>query len=134
MSEPRTQDEVVEELPSGCCGHGTTPGYQVQARYIGEPKILGGVMLSKEWKTLWFPNSPVGVPTHSGPHDWYLPAAECMSYEAAQALRWWFLSVCAADILGSMCIETRLLAYRIKYSYEATEPKVIVEVKESWRP
>lgn len=125
-----------EQLPSdqqfpqkGSSQSGTGFGYQVQARYMfHEPKEFGGIVLDNRWRTLYFQRSPIGVPT-AGEFEWYLRPCQCMSYQAAQALRWWFVAAAEArDIAGSLCLETRLLKVKIKYSTESEVLEAIEEV------
>ncbi len=43
-----------------------------------------------------------------------------MTYEQAEAMRWWFLAnIEATRIGGCLCFETRLVEYRAEYSRSA---------------
>lgn len=136
MNEQVSSEEKVDlQLPIGNSASGTMHGYQVQARYMyHEPKEFGGMILDQRWKTLSFDRSPVGVPTTRGLHDWYLPASNCMTLAAAQALRWWFLANCESSTWGgALCVETRIVSFEIKYSVEAKATAVMEEEPNAWR-
>lgn len=133
MSNLRTDEQIEGAFaPSGS---GTQAGFQVQARYMhNEPKKFGDVILDQRWRTLDFPASHVGVPVHRSGWDWWLPASGCMTYEAAQALRWWFLATCvAADVGGRPCLETRIVSFAITYSHSAKPSAVMEEDPDDWR-
>lgn len=53
-------------------------------------------------------------------HD--LDATGWLEHHEAEALRWWFICASHAsdEIGGGLCIETRLVAFKIRYSYSAT--------------
>lgn len=124
-----------QEFPQkGSSMSGTDFGYQVQARYnFHTPKQFGDIVLDQRWRTLYFQKSPIGVPV-AGELQWYLRPCQCMSFQAAQALRWWFVADAeASDLLGSMCLETRLLKVRVKYSTESEILEPICEVTEHGR-
>ena len=136
-SEPLTTEEKAEdlELPQGMSANATgQSGYQVQARYNNhEPKQFGELILDKRWKTLYFPKSPIGVPSRRQ-WDWHLGATECLSFPAAQALRWWFMAQCHCEEWGGgLCVETRIVAFRIEYSVKSTAEMVLEEDKDAWR-
>lgn len=107
-----------DEFPSkGSSGSGTEVAFSVQARlaYI-EPRQVAGHLLDTRWTTLHFEKSPIGVPTKpqlsSVNHG-------LLSYQAAQALRWWFLA--QADVeFSCLCIETRIVEHKITYSFTET--------------
>lgn len=124
-----------EKLPDGPSGNGTQYGYQVQARYMfTTPKEFEGLLLDKEWRTVHFPESRVGIPAGGRFELPELMHAGCCSYEAAQALRWWFLANAHADHFSSLCLETRLLEYYIKYEFKAAPKRVLDYVERSGAP
>lgn len=129
-----TEESGDLQLPSGNSGSGSRPGYQVQARCVGhEPELVCGQLLDQRWKTLRFEKSPIGVPAYRA-WDWHLQASDCMNYEAAQALRWWFLAETANNRLaGRICIETRIVAFKIQYSHQSVAGSVLEENKDEWR-
>jgi hypothetical protein len=132
----RTSEEKVDlQLPVGNSGNGTNYGYQVQARYMYlEPRDFGGIILDQRWRTLYFEKSPIGVPTSRGTFDWFLPASSCMTKQAAEALRWWFLANCESGTWGgSLCVETRLVQFKIEYSHKAEAIAVCEQAKDAWR-
>lgn len=137
MSDPQvsSEEKVDLQLPDGNSVSGTQYGYQVQARYMyHEPKDFGGIILDQRWRTLYFEKSPIGVPTSRGAFDWYLPASNCMTKYAAEALRWWFLANCErGDWGGSLCVETRIVKFKIEYSHKAEATAVCEENKDAWR-
>lgn len=118
-----------QELQKGSNGSGTTTCYLVQARCCkgcGPKEIRGAttgmgksILTDTAWETLYFPKSPIGVPPSRfneeyARHGYY-------SYQAAQALRWWFLAE-QAFVVGA---ETRLVQYTFKYSYSAEPVRAI---------
>lgn len=110
--------EKESEYPKDGQSHsGTTNGYSVQARYnYPEPKQFGDIILHREWKTIYFPKSnTIGVPTGNS-LDWAANQLGLLSYPAAQALRWWFHANAEAEILGSLCLETRIVKHKVEYS------------------
>lgn len=110
-------DKENEYPKKGQSQSGTNHAYSVQARYdYPEPKVFGDIILHKEWKTIYFPKSrDVGVPTGNA-LDWAGNQMGLMSYQAAQALRWWFHANAEAEILGSLCLETRIVKHKVEYS------------------
>lgn len=136
MAEQRSDEKETPKIEGAFApsGAGTQTGYQVQARYVfTEPKRFGELILDKRWKTIHFPTGHHGVPV-SRAWDWWLAASHCMTYEAAQALRWWFLAdVVAGEFGGRLCVETRIVAFAIKYSHSAEATSVMEEENDAWR-
>jgi hypothetical protein len=97
---------------------GTIRGWSVEARCtLDRPKEFDGLLLDKEWCSVPFKESIVGVPRGSR-HDLpILIMTDLFSHEAAQALRWWFVAAAGRKFFGSLGIETRLVAYTITYSF-----------------
>jgi len=49
-----------------------------------------------------------------------------MTYETAQALRWWFIANIRNTLsVNSWCLETRIVPYKIKYDISATKQEAI---------
>lgn len=115
---------------------GTNYGYQVQARYIGTEgvKQVGDLILCQKWKNVPFRRpSPIGVPS-ARDFEWYLLATDCMNYEAAEALRWWFLATCVSESFGGrLCVETRIIRFKIDYSFAGKADAVMEQDKDAWR-
>ena len=110
-------DAPADQFPEkGSSGSGTDTLYSVQARYAyGSPVEIVGHLLDTRWSTLHFAKAPIGVPQNR----LYQPAANLtglMSYEAAQALRWWFVAE-ARCAKGVFCLHTRLVAHRVQFSW-----------------
>lgn len=102
----------------GTSGSGDAHAYTVQARMAYfEPKQICGHLLDTRWRTIYFEQSPVGVPAQSRYSPWSGCLPGMMTYEAAQALRWWFMAN-AAHTFDHFCLETRLVKHEIKYSFE----------------
>jgi hypothetical protein len=103
-------------------GSGTDSGWSVEARYAYyEPKVINGMMLDDRWRTVHFNDtSPIGVPRGPRYHSPWLAHCGLYSYQSAQALRWWFIAQAEAELLGSLCLETRLVKHKITYSYHHT--------------
>lgn len=130
-----TADEVTDlQLPMGPSQGGTNFGFQVQARYMNsQPEQFGDVILDQRWKTLTFDPSPLGVPTARA-WEFYLPALGLMNYESAQALRWWFLANCVVNRLGGrLCVETRIVQFKVTYDFKSVAESVVEESKDAWR-
>ena len=124
-----------EKLPDGNSGSGTTYGYQVQARYMySAPKSFEGMILDKQWRTIPFKEGACGVPAGSRFEMPELVHAYCYSHEAAQALRWWFLANAHASDFSSICLETRLIEYKLEYSHKATAVRVVDYIERSAAP
>lgn len=102
----------------GSSGNGSENAYSVQARMAyHEPKEICGQLLDTRWRTIYFQQSPIGVPTQSRHCPWQGSLPGMMTYQAAEALRWWFLAN-AAHTYDHFCVETRLVKHKITYSYE----------------
>jgi hypothetical protein len=132
-TEHKVSDDL--QLPKGCSGNGNRTGYLVQARYNHptEAKQFGDTILDMRWKTLHFAKALIGVPTRRE-WDWHLAASDCMTFEAAQALRWWFLANCESEgFCGSLCVETRIVVFKIQYSHTSVAEGVLEEDKDAWR-
>lgn len=101
-----------ETIPSGS---GSIDVYTVEARYAyHDPKVLCGQLFDNRWREVQFQQSPIGVPSKTWPLDY----PGYYSFDAAQALRWWFIAQAGASGEGNWCLETRLVRHRAKYSYE----------------
>lgn len=101
---------------------GTTYGYTVEARWAhGTPKQIGDTILHKEWQSLHFNKSPIGIPPH-GPRYGGGCQRESMgllSYAAAEALRWWFIAEVEAQEGHVISMDTRLVAHKITYKLDS---------------
>lgn len=111
MSGAKLVKPEREALPTGS---GTTNVYTVEARYnYHEPTTLCGQQFDNRWREVQFERSTIGVPSNTFPLD----LSGFYSFNAAQALRYWFLAQ-ATMSAGAFCIETRLVRHKAKYSYE----------------
>jgi hypothetical protein len=111
-------DDLKKGRGSSCSG--STFGYAVEARcsYI-EPRQIGDVLLGTEWKRIPFAAAKCGVPIGAEYEAPTLKMCGLLSYQAAQALRWWFHADAEREPLGgSLCLETRIVKYAIQYSYK----------------
>ena len=91
---------------------GSVTGYKVEARRgdgLG-PRIVNGQIFDAEWREVVFAETPIGGIPPRNPHDYELAAFGLMRFEAAQAMRWWWLST---QLFG---IETRLRKYEVEYN------------------
>ena len=96
---------------------GTSRYYVVEARMnYPEPKEYRGMILDAEWRRVRFERGPVGV--SAGCFDPQARQLGLLSHDAAMALAYWFMS---APLLGSLCIQTRLVEVEFIYKYEAQE-------------
>lgn len=107
----------------GSSGNGTDHAYTVEARLAyPEPRSVVGQILDTRWRQVAFVESTVGVPARPRYAPWGAFLSDKLSYQAAQALRWWFLAN-AEQEFSCLCIETRLVEHEIKYSYSSTAIK-----------
>lgn len=104
-------------------GSGTIIGYSVEARMIDgcEPKQINTAIpnwceyiTDSKWTKLSFPENSIGVPARRVGHE-RLKDVSLLDYQAAQALRWWFL----AELPSVTGVITRLVKHELKYTYEA---------------
>src|SRR5690606_9220355 len=79
----------------------------------------GSQLFDQRWKRVKFDTIPLPVGVPSGPPSLsgLRDKLGLYSYQAAQALRWWFHANAAAS-WNDLCLETRLVKHRVKYSYE----------------
>jgi hypothetical protein len=62
-------------------------------------------------------------------------AVGMVSQIEAEALRWQFLAGAEGESrLGSLCLETRLIAHKVKYSYEVTPTEIVNAQNETGGP
>lgn len=91
-------------------------GYRVEAHQALPGKIdeVGGQSFAGEWKEVRFdPGMGFGVPANMfGPH---LRLSQCLSWEQANALAWWFLA--QAEATGKHGIRVRLVRYKVFTSW-----------------
>lgn len=107
---------------------GTAYGYRVEAMYdYIAPVAIGDAIYDKEWRTVHFREGHPGVPLgHRYERAWF-DSANCMSYESAEALRWWFMAECKAGPQMIFCMRTRLVKVEIKYHFEAKRVATLPE-------
>jgi hypothetical protein len=75
---------------------------------------VGNQIFDNQWRTVQFSQGYPGVPTGGFMHS-EAASLGFMSYQSAQAMRWWFLAELEIGMSG-MCMETRLVRHAIKYS------------------
>lgn len=103
-------------------GSGTIIGWTVEARYVCDgAKIINGQMFDDKWRQVSFHNSNTGVPRGASYQNPWLTLTGRYSYEAAQALRWWFYAANNGGGMGMLCLETRLVRHKISYSYDVEQ-------------
>jgi len=115
---PMISEPEKEQKPSHASG--TKHAYRVEVRCgAHEPRVVQGITLDKEWREIHFPEGVPGVPVGPRFDIPELMSTSTLSYQAAQALRWWFhASVEAEKGLNSVMIDSRIVKYEIKYSRE----------------
>ena len=119
--EEPVQAAQPSEFPRKESSHnGTNIGYTVEVRYTGhKPAIINDMVLGKEWQRPKFdavqPPIP-GVPTARPWNAALFSMLGLYDYSAAEALRWWFHANADATGIGAMCVESRIVAHRVKYS------------------
>lgn len=110
-----------ENKTADCSQSGTTHGYRVEAMYdYPEPLTVGEQIFTRDWKIVSFNRGACGVPIGPRFELPWLESAHCVSYQAAQALRWWLHATVGAEGLRGLCLRSRIVKYAIKYSMEAT--------------
>lgn len=121
---PTGPDEFPRKASNGS---GSMKGYSVEARYAyPSPKMFAGNLLDARWSTVQFVETipPFGVPNGRRYSEPWLRNTGLYTYQAAQALRWWFLAAAEAEF-SVLCIETRLVEHDIVYSYGSTATKPV---------
>ncbi len=95
--------------------------YSVEARLAYfTPKQINGHLLDTRWTTVRFDPAPMnlGVPNSRRCHSASAIESGFFGYEAAMALMWWFRAN-AALTYDDICLETRLVAQRVKTEFSA---------------
>jgi hypothetical protein len=113
---PVEEGKHVRNGSSSCCG------YKVEARFNSHhAEAAGDQLFDLRWQEVRFDRSNFGVPASR-----FAAAAntfgdlDMMSYEQAEAMRWWFLAHLEATRAGGcLCWETRLVEYQVSYSRSA---------------
>ena len=101
---------------------GVTSGYTVEARWnYPSPKAFGQIILDREWRTIPFAEGQHGVPQKTNHWDgsFFLRQFGLYTFPVAEALRWWFIAEANSDSIGSLCLETRIVEHRVRYSSTA---------------
>ena len=105
--------------PGESTANGTITGYRVEAMHdYHEPLTIGDQTFTREWKIVEFSPGACGVPVGARYYQPWLSAGQCVSYQAAQALRWWLHASAEADGGGALCLRSRIVKFAIKYSFE----------------
>ena len=95
---------------------GEDSAYTVEARYAyPQPVEIAGQIFDNRWRQVQFTQGPICVPGESFARHRELFGM--LGYAQAQALRWWLHA--EAGTLKGICLETRLIKHKIKYSSEA---------------
>lgn len=95
--------------------NGTTPGYYVEAMSTSNwPEHVGKQVFDTRWRRVSFDEAVVGVPVAKSCYRPIMAMAGVYSYEAAQALRWWF----HASAESGICLRSRIVKCAVKYSVE----------------
>lgn len=119
---------MSEEIPYyGKTFAGKHFGYSIEARNIGTvPESFGNQIFDARWKRL-----NVETSIFRGKEEFpHLKILDLFSYQAAQAIRWWFL----AELEKTCCSifwETRIIKHEIEYKY--AEKSVGVQDTLEWQ-
>jgi hypothetical protein len=114
--------EMTKEEKPHLSRNGISYGYYVEARMTnGNPKLFGDQIFDGEWRRVHFSYDPAGVPPRDK-YDYELAAHSLLSYEGAQALRWWLLA--EAEYAS---ISTRLRRYEVRYTSNIYEKETVDE-------
>ena len=106
-------------------GSSTETAYTVEARVnYPRPASIAGQIFDLRWRRVLFQKTApdIGVPDAPS-HKTLTLEHGMLSYEAAQALRWWFHAAAGHD-LGMVCLETRLVSHKIVSTYEINAVEV----------
>ena len=106
-------------------GSGTMRGYSVEARSMyTRPERINGQLFDERWEEIAaVSRSDTGVPRDPIYEPW-LSLLNLHSFEAAQALRWWF----HAASPRAYFLETRIVEHEVRYEY-GSERKREFDVK-----
>lgn len=118
-AEPEQAQQQGEFPKKGASHNGDTIGYTVEVRYsYHQPQMVAGMLLGKEWQRLSVEKAmpPFGVPISAPWNSAIFGMLGLYDYPAAQALRWWFHANAHAGSLGAICLESRIVAHRVRYS------------------
>lgn len=124
------------ELPgAGHHGSGNESGiyYKVECRNTHtEPKIINDpngqtFVIDSYWRQI-----PIGINTKSGlgifikTYDAFASQLGLYSHAVAEALRWQFVAGLEyIEVMGSLCVETRLVAVSLTKEYKTTEKGIL---------
>ncbi|MDO8473560.1 MAG: hypothetical protein Q7T05_07065 [Dehalococcoidia bacterium] len=111
---------------------GRTIGYMVEGRCTAAvPYQVGTQLFDTRWQEVRTTDGDgrVGVPPAFFEGPW-LRQCNLHGYAAAQALRWWWHSIAAAECgkfstWGSNSLESRLVAYEVTYSIRSARGREI---------
>ena len=115
-------------------GNQTMTAYSVEARYdYATPKQIAGQIFDNRWRRIQFEKANLGVPVGPPYQSEMLEKMSLLSYQSAQALRWWFLAIANAEPAGCLCLETKIVKHQIKTSYncEAVSEMSFIEGREA---
>lgn len=103
-------------------------GYKVEIRTsYPDPQRVGELIVDGKWRTVPFKmsNEPTGgIPT--GYFDELLAKNNLLGYVQAQAFRWRVMADAEAnEMMGSLCLETRLKKYHLLIRTEITEKEAL---------
>ena len=119
MMEEKKVEEKSEYPKLMSKGSSNSCGYSVEARYCyDKPAEICGQIFDRRWQEVGFKESSIGVPK-GNPYDRGLRDNKLLGYSAAQALRWWFIANAdASGILGTLCVQTRIVMHEIKTTHD----------------
>ena len=99
-------------------GTGTETAYTVEARNTCKPIKVGNQIFYDKWLRVEFDKSTIGVP-QCAPFQLHTKEHGLLSYQAANALRWWFHAVLEQEMdAGRWSMETRIVKHIISYSHK----------------
>ncbi len=108
-------EETYDKFPrKGGSSSGSEIAYSVEARYnYSHAEKFGALILDKRWTRINFEKTDIGVPNTV--RTQFSTENNLLSWVAANALRWWFLS--SLGFSGTTCVETRIVKHVITYSF-----------------
>ena len=102
-------------------------GYTVEAKYIDDrPVQIKGYLLNQRWTCIELDSLKTSFPVYDKWSSELLKGTNLVSYEAAETLRWAFLSHVSASKIHADYLKTRIVQHKVTRSYS-------IEVLGEWK-
>jgi len=96
-------------------GSSTTTGYTVEAMCSSDPQMVNGKIYDKTWRGVPFSKAEFGVPGSKFHPE--LAEHGLLTYQQAQALRWWFHASGSNESGFGLSMETRIVKHTLEQTY-----------------